>query len=284
METTESFFVNLSNISDSAVMILQGQGSATITDNDSATLQIESSVIVTETDSGQTDVAVTVTLDNPVQGGLELPWNVTENGATVADNDFAAATSPITFAGTAGETQSVIIQVYGDTKVELDEAVDILLGTPTLPTGIADSAVQVTEAESTLTIQNDDVAMILLQGESKAEGRNAEGTTFLVKATLTADTDAPVSVDYATRAGSGLEGIDFNGKTGTVNFTGSAGETQTIEILVPADDIAEGNKTFLVEVTSISAEGRNVVRSEICLLYTSPSPRDKRQSRMPSSA
>ena len=263
VETTESFFVNLSNISDSAVMILQGQGSATITDDDSATLQIESSVIVTETDSGQTDVAVTVTLDNPVQGGLELPWNVTENGATVADNDFAAATSPITFAGTAGETQSVIIQVYGDTKVELDEAVDILLGTPTLPTGIADSAVQVTEAESTLTIQNDDVAMILLQGESKAEGTNAEGTTFLVKATLTADTDAPVSVDYATRAGSGLEGIDFNGKTGTVNFTGSAGETQTIEILVPADDIAEGNKTFLVEVTSISAEGRNVVRSEI---------------------
>ena len=27
-----------------------------------------------------------------------------------------------------------------------------------------------------------------------------------------------------------------------------------------------------------------IIRSEICLLYTSPSPRDKRQSRMPSSA
>ena len=27
-----------------------------------------------------------------------------------------------------------------------------------------------------------------------------------------------------------------------------------------------------------------IVRREICLLYTSPSPRDKRQSRMPSSA
>ena len=28
----------------------------------------------------------------------------------------------------------------------------------------------------------------------------------------------------------------------------------------------------------------SVIESEICLLYTSPSPRDKRQSRMPSSA
>ena len=36
----------------------------------------------------------------------------------------------------------------------------------------------------------------------------------------------------------------------------------------------------------ISSEGSNVtfVNTDICLLYTSPSPRDKRQSRMPSSA
>ena len=29
---------------------------------------------------------------------------------------------------------------------------------------------------------------------------------------------------------------------------------------------------------------RNIANLEVCLLYTSPSPRDKRQSRMPSSA
>ena len=37
-----------------------------------------------------------------------------------------------------------------------------------------------------------------------------------------------------------------------------------------------------VSRADIAAE--NIIRNELCLLYTSPSPRDKRQSRMPSSA
>ena len=36
--------------------------------------------------------------------------------------------------------------------------------------------------------------------------------------------------------------------------------------------------------TAVAGEISDVVRYWICLLYTSPSPRDKRQSRMPSSA
>ena len=36
--------------------------------------------------------------------------------------------------------------------------------------------------------------------------------------------------------------------------------------------------------TQIPVEVRNQARVHLCLLYTSPSPRDKRQSRMPSSA
>ena len=34
----------------------------------------------------------------------------------------------------------------------------------------------------------------------------------------------------------------------------------------------------------ISAEAKDTIDAKGCLLYTSPSPRDKRQSRMPSSA
>ena len=42
---------------------------------------------------------------------------------------------------------------------------------------------------------------------------------------------------------------------------------------------AEGQRRY---VESLSAYARQFL--DICLLYTSPSPRDKRQSRMPSSA
>ena len=46
------------------------------------------------------------------------------------------------------------------------------------------------------------------------------------------------------------------------------------------------DKPFLMPVEDVfSITGRGtVVTGRICLLYTSPSPRDKRQSRMPSSA
>ena len=40
----------------------------------------------------------------------------------------------------------------------------------------------------------------------------------------------------------------------------------------------------LAEVESLDLPGGNIAIEHGCLLYTSPSPRDKRQSRMPSSA
>ena len=37
-------------------------------------------------------------------------------------------------------------------------------------------------------------------------------------------------------------------------------------------------------VEEVESEDHQIALAEVCLLYTSPSPRDKRQSRMPSSA
>ena len=48
--------------------------------------------------------------------------------------------------------------------------------------------------------------------------------------------------------------------------------------LMPEDDPAIAN------LRTLQAEEGGVNLVSICLLYTSPSPRDKRQSRMPSSA
>ena len=67
----------------------------------------------------------------------------------------------------------------------------------------------------------------------------------------------------------------------------------TLESLMSQDSILGGaardlgtNQEFIKQVVSHahSSLEADVRRSIICLLYTSPSPRDKRQSRMPSSA
>ena len=44
------------------------------------------------------------------------------------------------------------------------------------------------------------------------------------------------------------------------------------------------SKTFLIDTGGIDSSKKESIENEICLLYTSPSPRDRYISRMPSSA
>ena len=53
---------------------------------------------------------------------------------------------------------------------------------------------------------------------------------------------------------------------------------------VQKDDIRELIEEGLIRAKPIKGTSRVRARKAACLLYTSPSPRDKRQSRMPSSA
>ena len=63
----------------------------------------------------------------------------------------------------------------------------------------------------------------------------------------------------------------------------------TTHALVGAFCEGVGDKTIAgleanLGLEAVLANGTNHLQRNICLLYTSPSPRDKRQSRMPSSA
>ena len=54
---------------------------------------------------------------------------------------------------------------------------------------------------------------------------------------------------------------------------------------IEIQDLAGDGNHYSATVTSSKFAGKNKIEQhKICLLYTSPSPRDKRQSRMPSSA
>ena len=55
--------------------------------------------------------------------------------------------------------------------------------------------------------------------------------------------------------------------------------------VVGIDDLSGGHKAFITKGENFEFVKLNLERrKKVCLLYTSPSPRDKRQSRMPSSA
>ena len=81
----------------------------------------------------------------------------------------------------------------------------------------------------------------------------------------------------ARRRASQLEGL-------TLSFSENAGEDGQLFGSVTVADIADranaGELDFDLDKKCVQLD--EVIKS--CLLYTSPSPRDKRQSRMPSSA
>ena len=89
---------------------------------------------------------------------------------------------------------------------------------------------------------------------------------------------------YGIRAKTGLiEGLELRGVTGS--FSGSL----TVKELIGGNIIEHA--FFTLEKTGerkrfryVSGENDSGTPHYSCLLYTSPSPRDKRQSRMPSSA
>ena len=77
-----------------------------------------------------------------------------------------------------------------------------------------------------------------------------------------------------------------------INFASNIASSidQTANIISNNDDIEESiilidipQGSSAAQISSILAQ-EGIISSSFCLLYTSPSPRDKRQSRMPSSA
>ena len=110
--------------------------------------------------------------------------------------------------------------------------------------------------------------------------------------------------DWVTRTNAGFTTVDSAAGTQLMNtHAGPQGYTVTsvsvfifISIVSPDNSVVVkarrlingSNTSGAVEIGSVTiptgATQGSVYRVNLCLLYTSPSPRDKRQSRMPSSA
>src|SRR5207244_12712459 len=126
-ETNESFFVILSqpvnaNISD-------GEGTGTIFNDDSQPSVSIGDASVAEGDSGTTEAAFTVSLGGNASG---VPGSVdyaTADGTATAPSDYQSASGTVNFP--PGVTsQTVTVEVNGDTDPEPDENFFVNLTTP----------------------------------------------------------------------------------------------------------------------------------------------------------
>ena len=253
VELDETFFVNLSGLSANGrnVSVADGQGDGTVVNDDAAEISIND-VSQSEGDSGTTTYTFTVSLDQPVDVPVSVNWS-TANG-TSNGTDLAAQSGSVTFA--AGETSKTFsVNVSGDQTVELDETFLVNLS------GLSATGRNVTiaDGQGQGTIVNDDAAEVSINDVSRDEGDSGT-TSYTFTVTLDQAVDAPVSVNWATAHGT-TNGTDLGAQSGSVTF--AAGETsKTFTVNVNGDQTVELDETFVVNLSGLAANGRDVTISD----------------------
>ncbi len=254
IEGNEEFFVELVNpvgLSPDAVLQIEPSRIAVvIADDDRTTLSLSADqTTITEGDTGTTtDVVITATLTEAIPGGFTVPFVVAAGTATATGGDYTApAAGMLTFAGTAGETQTITVTINGDVVVEGDQTLTILIGQIA---GLPDRVLGQIDrpADSvTLTIADDDTATLTLsEPVSVAEGSAAAGGQASFTVTLSGQLESGFTLPVTVGGGTATAGVDYAAPATELVFAGTAGEVQTINVSILGDAIVENDEIFAV--------------------------------------
>ena len=240
-EANETFVVNLSNLVGSPGTIADGQGAATITDNDPLPVVSVDDVTVAEGDAGTTSATFTVSLSTVSGRSVTVNWATTAGTAT-AGTDYVAASGSRTIAA-GSTTASVTITVNGDTLDEDDETFGISLTNPVNAT--------VGDGTGTATIADDDPAPSLTIADASVPEGNVGTKTITFTVALSAATSRTVTVDWATADDLATAPSDYASTGGTITF--APGQTsKTVDVMTNGDIVAELDESFLVNLSAPS--------------------------------
>ena len=255
-ELDETFFVRLTSATNAVLATGADTAMTTILNDDGSPVISVSSVQILEGDSGTKALTFTVSLDKPSDVAITVRAS-TENGSALAGEDFTALNNQlITFA--PGETsQTVAVQVLGDTIDESDEGFSLVLSQPSTGAMVSPSA-----GTASGTILDDDQPTISVSGMSIVEGDSGtRELTFTVN--LSRDATREVRVNFSTLNDTALAGQDYLATSGTLVFEPSIpddpdtegdqslpGETtKTVTVTVIGDTAVEGNERFFLQLS-----------------------------------
>ncbi|MCO6358562.1 choice-of-anchor D domain-containing protein, partial [Roseivirga pacifica] len=255
VEVDEFFNVLIHNVVAPGrnITISDATAKGTITNDDQA--------IVTVADIGYSEdgtFVLALTADKAVDGGFTVDVS-TKNNTAYAPADYTALVGEtVTFAGTAGETQTVTLSIVNDEIVEADETFDVCMHnlTPHIVNSGSISAL----GTATVTIQNNDVATVSIADVSVSE----DGGPITLTATLNKAVDGGLSVDVNTVDGTAVAVADFIAITSqTLNFAGTVGETQTFTVTLTDDNVEESTETLTIAMNNLVTTIVNTVGVDI---------------------
>jgi ribosomal protein L35AE/L33A len=238
-EADETFLVNLSGAANA--MIADGQGVATILNDDSVPALSISDVTVTEANAGTVSATFTVNL-SAASGQTVTVSYATADGTAHSGSDYLAAAGNLTFA--PGETsRTVTVLINGDVLNEVNETFSVNLSNPTNAT--------IADGQGVGSILNDDATPTLTINDVTVTEGNAGTVSATFTVNLSAASGQTVTVSYATADGTATAGSDYVAAAGNLTF--APGETsKTITVQVNGDRIGEQNESFFVVLSNSS--------------------------------
>ena len=213
----------------------------TITNDDRAPA-ISAALTIDDASAEEGDsIFFTVTLDNAVPGGLTVTPSYTDGTATNS-TDYTAKTNALNFTGTAGEKQTFTVSTTEDEDVEDNE-------TFTIGLSVSGTTHDITATDTaTGTINNDDSAPVISATVTIDDASADEGDALSF--TVTLDNAVPGGLTVTPSFTDGTATDDYIANTNALNFTGTAGETQTFTVSTTEDEDVEDNETFTVGLTA----------------------------------
>jgi uncharacterized repeat protein (TIGR01451 family) len=248
VESNETFFVNLSNVSGATVA--DGQGLGTIQNDDVEPVPALSinDVSLKEGNAGPTTFTFTVHSSSPAPaGGITFDIATQDGSATTAKNDYLARALAAQTIPAGEQNYTFEVTVNGDLLVEPNETFFVNL-TNVLGATVADG-------QGLGTIQNDDVEPVpalIINDVSLNEG-NTGTTTF----TFTVHSSAPapaggIPFEIATQDGSATTANnDYLARALAAQTIPAGQQTYTFEVIVNGDLLVEANETFFVNLTNV---------------------------------
>src|SRR5439155_792573 len=176
--------------------------------------------------------------DQPVT----VQYQTSDGTATTANFDYVATSGTLTIpAKTLSAT--IPVNVAGDHTFEPDETFFVTLSKPTNVTRA--------DGQGVGTIQNDDATPQLdMQATASVTEGNSGTTNVTLTATLSAPTDQPVTVNYATHDGTAkASNNDYVEVSGVLTIPSKTLSGQ-ITVVVNGDVTEEANETFTVVLTN----------------------------------
>lgn len=250
VEAPETFVVELFSPSGTGANLgALTSATVTITDNDSGVVFSAPNYVVAE---GGTSVTVTVNRIGPPTLAASISWT-TANGSAVAGQDFGTAGSALQRSGTlawaagTGGAKTIVIPILSDTLAEGTESFSVVLSNPSAGLVIGGSST------AQVTIVDDEVpaeSTVSFGAPKYTVGEGAGQVTLVLN--RVGNATLPVSVKFATAAGTATAGTDFVTQTGTVSWAAGDSSPKSIVVAIVNDAVAEVSETFNVTLSAPS--------------------------------